>query len=333
MFRHSLKDLARVAAGARLVVQQVSKLAEAGQFRSVPVRWNQGLRGPLPTRAAAEDASHPASSVTPVLRDETITPVSSPESSEEVVPQGWRADPELDLETKPLMQQGAAETDRQRSPSAQAVQGVPTSSITRAMHFGGLGLGLAAGAAAAAMRRSVGMQESEGGTDSLVMTEANVERLASTLCRLRGAALKVGQMLSFNDSIVLPPALQKVMERVRDGADWMPDAQLQRTLTTELGEAWRGELASFEDTPVAAASIGQVRRRLRRYLSRSASAPAAANPAPPLSPPRPRPRPAQSQPLRGPWARGVARAEAGALCALWHPLPPLQVHRSCGTPS
>ena len=49
--------------------------------------------------------------------------------------------------------------------------------------------------------------------------------------RERGAALKVGQMLSFNDSVVLPPALQQVMERVRDGTDWMPDAQLQRTLS------------------------------------------------------------------------------------------------------
>lgn len=176
------------------------------------------------------------------------------------MPQGWRAESEHDPNTKPLMQQGIAEAIRR--PSAQAIQGVPTSPITRAMHFGGLGLGLAAGAAAAAVRRVVVPHggEGEGGAGSLVMTEANVERLASTLCRLRGAALKVGQMLSFNDSVVLPPALQKVMERVRDGADWMPDAQLQHTLSTELGEAWREQLASFDDTPVAAASIGQVHR-------------------------------------------------------------------------
>ena len=226
MFRHSLTDLARVASGARLVALQVSKLAEAGQFRSVPVRWEQVLRPPHAPGAAAEDAPRPASSVTPVLRDETITPVLRPESSEEAVPQGWRADAEHDPNTNPSG--FVAEAARQPSPSAHAVQGnVPTSPITRAMHFGGLGLGLAAGAAAAAVRRGAGFQEAEGAAGSLVMTEANVERLASTLCRLRGAALKVGQMLSFNDSVVLPPALQKVMERVRDGADWMPDAQLQ----------------------------------------------------------------------------------------------------------
>ena len=213
MFRHSLPDLARVASGARLVALQVAKLAEAGQFRSVPVRWEQGLRPP-PAGAAAEDAPRPASSVTPVLREETITPVLRPESSEEAVPQGWRADAEHDPSTSPSG--FVAEAARQPSPSAHAVQGnVPTSPITRAMHFGGLGLGLAAGAAAAAVRRGAGLQEAEGAAGSLVMTEANVERLASTLCRLRGAALKVGQMLSFNDSVVLPPALQQVMVRGR----------------------------------------------------------------------------------------------------------------------
>ena len=94
----------------------------------------------------------------------------------------------------------------------------------------------------------------------LLMNEANVERLAATLCRLRGAALKVGQMLSFNDADVLPPAMREAMERVRDGADWMPQKQLEETLRSELGDDWRSRLASFEEVPVAAASIGQVHR-------------------------------------------------------------------------
>ena len=90
--------------------------------------------------------------------------------------------------------------------------------------------------------------------------DANVERLASTLCRLRGAALKVGQMLSFNDADVLPPPMRVAMERVRDGADFMPPRQLEATLREELGDDWRANLASFEETPVASASIGQVHR-------------------------------------------------------------------------
>jgi predicted unusual protein kinase regulating ubiquinone biosynthesis (AarF/ABC1/UbiB family) len=37
------------------------------------------------------------------------------------------------------------------------------------------------------------------------ITEANAERLANALCRMRGAALKIGQMLSIQDENVLPP--------------------------------------------------------------------------------------------------------------------------------
>jgi aarF domain-containing kinase len=37
------------------------------------------------------------------------------------------------------------------------------------------------------------------------ITESNAERLANALCRMRGAALKIGQMLSIQDETVLPP--------------------------------------------------------------------------------------------------------------------------------
>ena len=39
------------------------------------------------------------------------------------------------------------------------------------------------------------------------ITERNAERLADALCRMRGAALKLGQMISIQDENVLPPAV------------------------------------------------------------------------------------------------------------------------------
>ena len=95
---------------------------------------------------------------------------------------------------------------------------------------------------------------------SRFMSPANTERLAEGLCRMRGAALKVGQMLSIQDDSLLPPQLQQVLNRVRDSADVMPRAQLERTLTAELGEGWETRMQSFDWTPIAAASIGQVHR-------------------------------------------------------------------------
>jgi aarF domain-containing kinase len=76
---------------------------------------------------------------------------------------------------------------------------------------------------------------------------------------MRGAALKLGQMLSIQDESVIPPQISRALERVRQGADIMPRKQLEKVLTGEQGPGWKSRLAEFDDLPMAAASIGQVR--------------------------------------------------------------------------
>lgn len=71
-----------------------------------------------------------------------------------------------------------------------------------------------------------------------------------------GAALKIGQILSIQDETIISPELQKVFERVRQSADFMPTWQVEKVLSTELGHDWRNKLNTFEDRPFAAASIG-----------------------------------------------------------------------------
>jgi len=51
---------------------------------------------------------------------------------------------------------------------------------------------------------------------------------------------------------------QQALERVRAGADVMPQRQLHKVIEAELGVNWRNRMATFEDEPLAAASIGQV---------------------------------------------------------------------------
>jgi aarF domain-containing kinase len=58
----------------------------------------------------------------------------------------------------------------------------------------GLAASLSYGAASEAIRRTTGT--SQQSTGSLMMTEANVQRLVDKLVRMRGAALKLGQFLS-----------------------------------------------------------------------------------------------------------------------------------------
>lgn len=57
---------------------------------------------------------------------------------------------------------------------------------------------------------------------------------------------------------MIPPSLAKALDRVRQGADVMPTRQLYRQLEKSLGVEWRSRLNSFDETPIAAASIGQV---------------------------------------------------------------------------
>jgi len=90
------------------------------------------------------------------------------------------------------------------------------------------------------------------------LNPANAERIVDTLCRVRGAALKLGQMLSIADNNILPPELTSIFDRVRQSADFMPWKQTQAQLNDQLGADWRSKFAEFSEKPFAAASIGQV---------------------------------------------------------------------------
>jgi len=93
---------------------------------------------------------------------------------------------------------------------------------------------------------------------SLILNEANAERIVATLCRVRGAALKMGQILSIQDGAVIGPELQRIFDRVRESADFMPLWQLEKVMVAELGSDWRQKYQEFQNEPFAAASIGQV---------------------------------------------------------------------------
>ncbi|XP_033933946.1 atypical kinase COQ8A, mitochondrial [Pseudochaenichthys georgianus] len=95
-------------------------------------------------------------------------------------------------------------------------------------------------------------------SSSAFLSEANAQRIVRTLCKVRGAALKIGQMLSIQDDAVINPQLAKIFERVRQSADFMPPGQMMKALGSDLGPDWRSRLEYFEEKPFAAASIGQV---------------------------------------------------------------------------
>ncbi|CAI7567621.1 unnamed protein product [Penicillium pancosmium] len=132
---------------------------------------------------------------------------------------------------------------------------VPSSRFARMWQYGGLATSMAFGAVGETLRRATGSQDNGS---SIMFSAGNTERMVAKLSKMRGAALKLGQMLSIQDSNMLPEPIQQVLQRVQDRADYMPASQRDKVLADNLGPNWRDLFSSFNEIPMAAASIGQV---------------------------------------------------------------------------
>ncbi len=135
---------------------------------------------------------------------------------------------------------------------------VPKGRLSRMARLGGLAASMAGSAAAGQLSARVRGERRE--FSDYLLTPANAARLADELSRLRGAALKVGQLISMDAGEFLPPELADVLSRVRAGADPMPPRQLKRVLAAAWGDDWLSRFSRFTARPVAAASIGQVHK-------------------------------------------------------------------------
>ncbi|ODV57856.1 protein kinase COQ8 [Ascoidea rubescens DSM 1968] len=137
---------------------------------------------------------------------------------------------------------------------------IPTSRLGRLFHYGSLAAGVTYGAATEGIKRMASSDPNQSTSlNSLILSPKNIERMAKKFSKMRGAALKIGQMMSFQDASILPPEIQQILLRVQSSAHFMPPGQLEQVMSTDLGKDWKPRLfSSFNDIPIAAASIGQV---------------------------------------------------------------------------
>jgi predicted unusual protein kinase regulating ubiquinone biosynthesis (AarF/ABC1/UbiB family) len=135
---------------------------------------------------------------------------------------------------------------------------VPSGRLSRLSSFGQLAGGIAGGVLAEGARRLASGERPR--MADLLLTPGNARRVTDQLSKLRGAAMKLGQMISMDAGDVLPAELTAILARLRDSAHHMPPQQLNKVLIAEWGADWRRRFRHFEASPIAAASIGQVHR-------------------------------------------------------------------------
>ena len=90
------------------------------------------------------------------------------------------------------------------------------------------------------------------------------EQIVTVLGGMKGAAMKLGQVLSFVDLGIVPPEhrdrFQAKLAKLRDSAPAFSFDGMRRVIESDLGEPIGSVFSEFDPEPIAAASIGQVYR-------------------------------------------------------------------------
>ena len=140
---------------------------------------------------------------------------------------------------------------------------LPTGRLARTARVGGLVTGQGLRWAGMRTANRVRTPERAAAAQS-ERTAALVNQLVDQLGQMRGAAMKVGQMISMVELDGIDEEeqdeLQRKLAALRDDVPPVPFAQLEKLMRKELGGPLERVFAEFDERAFAAASIGQVHR-------------------------------------------------------------------------
>jgi predicted unusual protein kinase regulating ubiquinone biosynthesis (AarF/ABC1/UbiB family) len=144
------------------------------------------------------------------------------------------------------------------------VSDIPRRTAARTAKLASLPLGVAGRAVGGWGRRLAG-GDSEQISAQLMAKSA--EQLFAVLGELKGGAMKFGQALSVFEAAIpdeYAAPFRESLVKLQSAAPPMPPSDVHRMLAEQFGRGWRARFREFDETPAAAASIGQVHRAVWR---------------------------------------------------------------------
>lgn len=135
---------------------------------------------------------------------------------------------------------------------------IPSSRLSRFAKLGSLATSLTSNIIKNSV--SAAFKAEKPSTKNTLLNINNAQTLTKHLAQMRGAAMKIGQMLSMDAGELLPPEWEPILAVLREQANSMPKHQLLSMLNENWGADWADKFAYFSFEPIAAASIGQVHK-------------------------------------------------------------------------
>ncbi len=139
---------------------------------------------------------------------------------------------------------------------------IPQRRAARAARLASLPLGAAGRATVGLGRRMTGRSAEDVTADLQART---AEQLFTVLGELKGGAMKLGQALSVFEAALPEESAapyREALTRLQEAAPPMPATTVHRVLDEQFGKRWPERFREFDDTPAAAASIGQVHKAI-----------------------------------------------------------------------